>query len=343
MGFESGAAASRWEAPQGRRVVRIASSEEPRESHHWSHDVLDFAAGTVGGAAGIAVGHPFDTIKVRLQNDSAKAFAGPTDAFRRTLRREGVRGLFKGIEAPLISSLPIQALVFGVYGVSLRRIGQYTQDGLDPANGLPNSDLQPIWHHVAAGTMTGAVQTPMLAASDYAKILMQNQFEPTAQVKAQKGAASPKVLYTSSVDVARRVYREHGLRTTFRGTAVTLLRDITYGQYFGQYEWMKRRFIGTSEASSTRAAACALAGGISGLTAWFMIYPLDVIKTRIQSQPAASPPLRIWPTARQMAAEEPGFKAFTRGLGVTLVRSFPVNVVTFFMYETVLGCSIYLP
>ena len=324
-----------------------ASSVEKSEpkAHHFSHDILDFLAGTVGGACGIAVGHPFDTIKVRLQNDTAKNFAGPMDAFRQTLRREGIGGLYKGIETPLISSLPIQALVFGVYGVALRRIGQYTQDGLDPASGLPNSELQPIWHHVAAGTVTGAVQTPMLAASDYAKILMQNQIEPSAQAKAQPTVSSGngKLLYKSSIDVAQRVYREHGLRTTFRGTAATLLRDITYGQYFGQYEWMKRRFIGESEATSTRAAACAFAGGISGLCAWFMIYPLDVIKTRIQSQPAALPPLKIWPTAKQMAAEEPGLKAFTRGLGVTLVRSFPVNVVTFLIYEAVLGCSIYLP
>jgi len=36
-------------------------------------------------------------------------------------------------------------------------------------------------------------------------------------------------------------------------------RDITYGQYFGQYEWMKRKFIGDSEAGTTKAVSCALA------------------------------------------------------------------------------------
>merc|ERR1712166_1057292 len=125
---------------------------------------------------------------------------------------------------------------------------------------------------------------------------MQNQFEPASIVKAQKtaskrareyssadrvversaqhNAANKKVLYRSSIDVARRVYRDHGIRTTFRGTNATLIRDITYGQYFGQYEWMKRKFIGESEATATKAAACALAGGISGLVGWFFIYPL---------------------------------------------------------------------
>ena len=100
----------------------IASSAEARQSHHWSHDVLDFVAGAVGGAAGIAVGHPFDAVKVRLQNDSARVFHGPADAVRQALRREGVHGLFKGIETPLISSMPVNALIFGVYGFALRRI-----------------------------------------------------------------------------------------------------------------------------------------------------------------------------------------------------------------------------
>ena len=78
----------------------VASVQEPK-SHHFSHDLLDFAAGIVGGVAGIIVGHPFDTIKVRLQSDPAKRFAGPADAVRQTLRYEGAMGLFKGIETPI--------------------------------------------------------------------------------------------------------------------------------------------------------------------------------------------------------------------------------------------------
>jgi hypothetical protein len=30
--------------------------------------------------------------------------------------------------------------------------------------------VQPIWHHCLAGVLTGMVQTPIVAASDYAKI-----------------------------------------------------------------------------------------------------------------------------------------------------------------------------
>ena len=41
-----------------------------------SHHLLrDLAAGGVAGSAGVVVGHPFDSIKVRMQNTTAAAFA----------------------------------------------------------------------------------------------------------------------------------------------------------------------------------------------------------------------------------------------------------------------------
>ena len=48
-------------------------------------------------------------------------------------------------------------------------------------------------------------------------------------------------------------------------------------------------------------------------------YAYDVCNignTSFQSQPAASPGLKYWDTVRRMAAEDKGYKAFTRGLGM---------------------------
>ncbi len=93
-------------------------------------------AGTVGGAALVFVGYPFDTvtksslpsfnhsrtisakqsqpasahtqIKVRLQtmntgsaSSGPARFSGALDCLAKTIQREGVRGLFKGMTSPL--------------------------------------------------------------------------------------------------------------------------------------------------------------------------------------------------------------------------------------------------
>ncbi len=59
----------------------------------------DLLAGTVAGTAQLLVGHPFDTVKVKLQSvgasSSAATYSGPLDAAKQTLLKEGLRGIYK--------------------------------------------------------------------------------------------------------------------------------------------------------------------------------------------------------------------------------------------------------
>lgn len=48
------------------------------------------------------VGHPFDTVKVRLQTTDTSQFKGPLDCLLQTVRKEGVTGLYKGATPPLV-------------------------------------------------------------------------------------------------------------------------------------------------------------------------------------------------------------------------------------------------
>lgn len=82
----------------------------------------DLTAGTVGGAAQLICGHPFDTIKVKLQSQPARLpgqppkYAGAMDAVRQTLAAEGPRGLYKGMGAPLATVAAFNAVLFTVRG-----------------------------------------------------------------------------------------------------------------------------------------------------------------------------------------------------------------------------------
>jgi solute carrier family 25 carnitine/acylcarnitine transporter 20/29 len=48
------------------------------------------------------VGHPFDTVKVRLQTTDTSQFKGPLDCLLQTVRKEGFTGLYKGASPPLV-------------------------------------------------------------------------------------------------------------------------------------------------------------------------------------------------------------------------------------------------
>lgn len=68
-----------------------------------------FLAGSVGGLCTVLVGHPFDTIKVRLQSD--------------TFRTLGFRGMYSGIMSPISGVVPIFAISFGTYNTTKTMLG----------------------------------------------------------------------------------------------------------------------------------------------------------------------------------------------------------------------------
>ena len=54
---------------------------------------LDFAAGCIGGASGILVGYPFDTVKVRIQTQDMSRgpqYTGTFQCLSKIIKTEGV-------------------------------------------------------------------------------------------------------------------------------------------------------------------------------------------------------------------------------------------------------------
>ncbi|KAJ8979237.1 hypothetical protein NQ317_009417 [Molorchus minor] len=89
-----------------------------------------FICGGFGGICTVLVGHPLDTIKVRLQTmaipkvaGEAPLYTGTLDCFKKTIKNEGVKGLYKGMGAPLLGIAPIFAISFMGFGVGKQIFG----------------------------------------------------------------------------------------------------------------------------------------------------------------------------------------------------------------------------
>lgn len=92
--------------------------------------------------------------------------------------------------------------------------------------------------------------------------------------------------YHGSVDCGIQIYRKHGIAGLYLGFNITLLREVVaLSEYFGVYEYFMRVFSPDGDDSSkTPMMAAFFAGGLAGSTSWLFSYPLDYIKTVIQSQ-----------------------------------------------------------
>jgi len=92
--------------------------------------------------------------------------------------------------------------------------------------------------------------------------------------------------YHSSIDAGKQIYQKYGIKGVYLGFYPTLLREIVaLSIYFSTYEWGMRMLAPEGEdASKTPILGAFLAGGFSGACSWLFSYPIDYIKTVIQSQ-----------------------------------------------------------
>ena len=138
---------------------------------------------------------------------------------------------------------------------------------------------------------------------------------------------------------SREIFTSSGINGFFRGGGITAARDaIGYGFYFWSYEVLKRNL---AEKQVHENVNVLISGGIAGMVTWLSIYPLDVIKTRVQGQVVGAG--GRWKSTRAIAAEMfrgPGGgwlgSVFWGGIGVCMLRAAIVNAVQWAVYEEVL-------
>lgn len=75
-----------------------------------------------------------------------------------------------------------------------------------------------------------------------------------------------------------------------------------------------------------------IAGGVGGIATWVSSYPMDVIKSRMQTDSSYR---SIWHCAK-LSYQAEGIRVFFVGLETTVVRAFPVNAIIFITYEVLM-------
>lgn len=293
------------------------SSETPaaEETKNSAIDnVKSFIAGGFGGVSAVLVGHPFDLTKTRLQTAAPGAYTGAIDVVRKTLARDGVTGLYRGMVPPLLGVTPIFAVSFWAYDASKSLILTLTPKRTSEK--LSTAEL------AAAGFMSAVPTTLITAPVERAKVLLQVQGQ---------GGSGPQ--YKGVFDVMKHLYREGGIRSIFRGTGATIARDGPGSAiYFAAYEVTKKALMPAgSSTGDLNLGAIMFAGGTAGVAMWSIAIPPDVLKSRIQSAPSGTYS-GLFDCFRKTVARD-GITALWKGLGPAMARAFPANAATFLGVE----------
>lgn len=164
--------------------------------------------------------------------------------------------------------------------------------------------------------------TTITAPFERVKVLLQIQGQKTL-------APGEKPRYSGGIDVVRQLYREGGIRSVFRGSGATLARDGPgSAAYFATYEYIKRRMTPKDEhgkpVGGLSLTAVMVAGGAAGVAMWIPVFPIDTVKSRLQSAEGK-------PTVSGVVKglyRSGGLKAFFPGIGPAMARAVPANAAT---------------
>jgi len=98
-----------------------------------------FVSGGFGGVCVVVVGHPFDLTKTRLQTALPGDYKGAFDVVKKTIARDGLTGLYRGVLPPLLGVTPIFAVSFWVFFLKLIRLNTSRFTGTHRDTMPPNS------------------------------------------------------------------------------------------------------------------------------------------------------------------------------------------------------------
>ncbi len=151
---------------------------------------------------------------------------------------------------------------------------------------------------------------------------------------------------TASADTSRffkgprecisHLYKTNGIKALYRGASAMAVRDIPgYGIYILVYEWLYEKINERKLGDKYGLFASVMAGGSAGVVSWFLMAPLDVVKSLLQADTTQTTYRGLVHCARHTATTL-GFKAFYAGCAVNLIRGFPVNGITFVVYSQTL-------
>lgn len=301
----------------------------------WTQALRDIFAGTLGGIAGKVLESPFDTIKTRIQGGVSglgPKYKGSWDCVRRTVADEGVRGLFKGMAAPLAGTVLETSLLFLTNGALKRQ--------LMAAGDLPPGADLPMQYVLLAGAGTGFVVSFVLTPTELIKCRLQ---------------VPAGVVYSGPMDVLRRALAEEGVRVLYRGHVGTMLREVPgTACWFGAYEAIVRRMTPPGKTREDLSPLTIIAAGaLGGCAYWTCMFPADGVKSAMQimrDPNAGSGNSSSGGGAKAgVASTQPfnpsftgtflhlyrttGIRGLYAGLLPTMLRAAPSNAAIFWVYE----------
>ncbi|XP_076940385.1 calcium-dependent mitochondrial ATP-magnesium/phosphate carrier protein 2-like [Bidens hawaiensis] len=273
------------------------------------HATKYLIAGGVAGAASRTATAPLDRLKVALQVQTTHASIGP--AVKNIWKDGGIFSFFRGNGLNVIKVAPESAIKFYTYEILKDIIGGGDKDDIGTLGRL------------LAGGIAGAVAQTAIYPMDLVKTRLQTY--------VCEGGKVP-----SLGKLSKDIWVHEGPRAFYKGTVPSLLGIIPYaGIDLAVYETLKEMsktyILIDSEPGPLAQLGCGTVSGALGATC---VYPLQVVRTRMQAHwHGVANAYNGMSDVFMKTYQNEGVRGFYKGLFPNLLKVIPAASITYMAYE----------
>lgn len=258
-----------------------------------------------------AVLFPVELVKTRLQLQRTKAvYKNTLDVVYKTVKHEGFLGLYKGFP---VSQFGV--LTGHIYASSY----EISREQFSP--------LQNAARGFLAGGLAAALEQTVINPVDV--ISQRMMVEGQGQRNKQRGTLR-------SVNIVKRVLRDHGVFGFYRGFAASLMVEGLWSATWWASYCLYLDVIGKMVPDGTSHLVIkGLSGMLAGISSAVVGNPIDVIKIRLQVEGRKS----FSRTLNDLLKNE-GALALTKGMFASAISEMPCSAITIIGYEMVKKLSL---
>jgi len=219
-------------------------------------------AGGITGGIEICITFPTEYVKTQLQLDEKagkKRYDGIVDCVKKTVRSNGVSGLYRGLSVLLYGSIPKSAVRFGAF------------EELKKRNMDANGNLS-MGNRLLCGLGAGVAEA----------ILAVTPME-TVKVKFINDQRSANPQFKGFFHGVRTIIKNEGIRGTYQGVTATIMKQgSNQAIRFFVMETCKDWYKGGDPKKPVPKLVVGAFGAVAGAASVFGNTPIDVVKTRMQ-------------------------------------------------------------
>ncbi|KAG9237236.1 putative peroxisomal membrane protein PMP47A [Amylocarpus encephaloides] len=275
-----------------------------------SDNVAHALSGAGGGILSMALTYPLITLSTRAQVESKRASSNFLEAVRHIIAREGVTGLYAGLDSALFGISVTNFVYYYWY--------EWTRSGFEKAAvtaGRASKKLTTVESMIAgalAGSATVLLTNPIWVVNTRMTTRKRNKETDESLLP---GAKAPKVPTTVGTLIA--LIKEEGLQALFAGVVPALVLVINPILQYTIFEQLKNTLEKKRRITPTIAF---LLGALGKLFATSITYPYITIKSRMHVAGRDGGKENMLDGMRRIIHEE-GYVGFYKGIGPKVTQS----------------------